>query len=457
MNTIETSIKCNTSQVKVTISGASKLAVPIALQSALGAFLGLTDVLMVSDFGPEATASVGIASKWVFVAMMIGAGLCTATGTLVAQYWGQGNTLACKQVFQLAMRVGTQWLLPIALVMTLAADWIMVLQTSDPQVMAYGKQYLWFAVPILLLSLVISVVETSLRSSNEVMIPLVIGSATILVNIVLNYCFIQGGFGFPALGVMGAALATTFARLIQILVLFSILYWKKHWLVIHKAQAATKKLTEKFHSLSVPAIANTVFWSLGTLCYQVIYGHMGTLELAVFSMMGPFEGVCYSLFFGISVACSVMLGQALGRNQFDEAVEMTSFFIRAILVLGVVASLLLLLNNAWLLQFLKLDQPELTPLAKPAIYLLGATIWLRMLNLILINGILRAGGENKFCLRMDMIAMWMVGIPIVAFAAFVLKWPFAWVLALMTLEEVTKFTLCIRRYWQRHWLKNLTV
>lgn len=438
-------------------SKVCKLAIPIAIQSALGAFLGLTDVLMVSDFGPEATAAVGTASKWVFVALMISAGLCTATGTLVAQYWGTKDTASCKQVLLIALSTGFKILIPISLLITFSAEWVMLLQTSDSQVIELGKQYLWFTAPILLLTLLISIVETSLRSSDEVILPLVIGVSIIFVNIGLNYCFISGGLGFPALGVLGAAIATTLARFIQILILVLVLYSRKHWLFKHYPVKASLALTERFQFLARPAIANTVFWSLGTLCYQVIFGHMGTIELAVFSMMGPFEGVCYSLFFGVSVACSVILGQCLGRGHFDVAVGITEFFIKVILCMGVLASILLLVNNSLLLSLLNLDSVDLIEHARPAVYLLGATIWLRMLNLMLINGVLRAGGENKFCLKMDMIAMWFVGIPLVAFAAFVLKWPFSWVLALMTVEEIVKFILCIRRYGKRHWLRTLTV
>ncbi|MBY5946906.1 MATE family efflux transporter [Photobacterium rosenbergii] len=439
------------------LSRAFKLSLPIAIQSALGAFLGLTDVLMVSDLGAAATASVGIASKWIFVAMMIAAGICTATGTLVAQYWGKGEVVACKQVVCEAFIEGSKLLLPIAIIITIFADAIMLLQTKDSEVMALGRDYLWFTAPILLLTLLLMICETTLRSSDEVVIPLVLGTTTILLNIALNYWFIKGGFGIPALGVIGAALATTVSRAVQILLTLAVLLSRHHWLLSGKFVRASQALRERFRMLAYPAMANTVFWALGTLCYQMIYGHLGTTELAVFSMMGPFEGLCYSLFFGVSVACSVMLGQALGRDDFSHAAVVANFYIRSILFMGVFASALILMNKSLLLSFLNLDQPDLVPLASPAITLLGLTIGLRMLNLILINGILRAGGENKFCLRMDFIAMWLVGIPLVAFAAFVLKWSFTWVLTIMMAEEIVKFVLCLKRYRQKYWLQNLTV
>ncbi|GAL29047.1 gamma-aminobutyrate:alpha-ketoglutarate aminotransferase [Vibrio variabilis] len=184
---------------------------------------------------------------------------------------------------------------------------------------------------------------------------------------------------------------------------------------------------------------------------------MGTTELAVFSMMGPFESLCYSLFFGISVACSILLGQSLGRDEFEQAFNMSKTFIKAVLVFGLLTGAGLLMDRETILSWLNLTTPELHPLASPAMVILCCAIWLRMLNLIIINGILRAGGDNKFCLRMDFIAMWCVGLPLTASAAFIFGLEFKLVYTCMLVEEVVKFSLCFHRYLKRYWMNNLTL
>ncbi len=139
---------------------------------------------------------------------------------------------------------------------------------------------------------------------------------------------------------------------------------------------------------------------------------MGTTELTVFSMIGPFESLCYSLFFGLSVACSVLLGQSLGRDDFAQALDMSKYFIKIVLVFGGIIGLLLLLGQHTILSWLNLASDELYPLASPALMIFCCAIWLRMLNMIIINGMLRAGGDNLFCLRMDFISTWVVGVPV---------------------------------------------
>ncbi|PWI32181.1 MATE family efflux transporter [Vibrio albus] len=439
------------------LTRVAKLAFPVALQSALVAILALADVLMVSDFGKEATAAVGIASKWHFVAIMIMAGLATSNGVLVSQYWGREDKSSAKTVSLQAMKLGSAIILPVTLLITLLSDSIMLLQTSDLQVISLGSQYLWYSFPVLILTHLVIVIESSLRSSNDAVLPLLVGAITIVINIGLNFWLIKGGLGIEAMGVSGAALATTISRVIQITILYLTLWQRRHWLIVTPTLANGSKLWKSYSSLALTNAANALLWAIGTLTYQMIFGHLGTTELAVFSMLGPFEALCYSAFMGISVACSVLLGQSLGRDEFAQAQDMTKLFLRYVLIFGLVLGSLLLAGRETLIDWLNLSSPELYSLALPAISILCCGIWLRMLNMIIINGILRAGGENLFCIRMDFIAMWVIGIPLTTYGAFIGEWGFKWVYVLMLSEEIVKFSLCFHRYLQRKWMNNLTL
>ncbi|GLS91744.1 MATE family efflux transporter [Psychromonas marina] len=441
------------------LSKVAKLAIPVAIQSALVAILAIADVLMVSDFGKEATASVGIASKWQFVAVMIIAGMSSANGILVAQYWGKNDRSSAKTITMLALHCGIKILIPVTLIMTLFSSYLMMLQTSDTKVIELGATYLWYSFPVLILTHMISISESAMRSSGDTMTPLCLGTVTIFINIALNFWLIKGGFGVPAMGVAGAALATTLSRLLQVGLIFMVLYRRQHWLFTTTTLvlSRSKKLWHSYKKLVIPSTASALVWACGTLTYQIVFGQMGTTELAVFSLLGPFESLCYSLFFGLSVACSVLLGQAMGKDDFAQAQQMSTFFIKIVLVVGVGTCLLLLQGQDQLLSWLHLSSDELAPLASPALLVLCCALWLRMLNMLIINGILRAGGDNLFCLRMDFISMWMVGVPLTAIAAFVLNWDFQYVYMMMLSEEIIKFSLCFSRYCKRHWLKNLTI
>jgi putative MATE family efflux protein len=438
------------------LSKVIKLGFPVAIQNALVAILALADVLMVSDFGKEATAAVGIASKWQFVATMIIAGMASANGILVAQYWGKNDRSAAKTITMLAMRCGAKILVPVTFAITLFSGYLMMLQTNDVTVIELGSSYLWYSFPILILTHLIMISESAMRASGDTMTPLYLGSITIAINIALNFWLIKGGFGVPAMGVAGAAIATTISRLLQVMFMFSLLYWRKHWLFSTEILTQSSKLWSSYKHISIPSTFSALIWAAGVLAYQMIFGHMGTTELAVFSMIGPFESLCYSLFLGISVACSVLLGQSLGRDEFTDADKIAKFFVKTVFTLGLCTGLVLFFAKGIILSWLNLTSEEFYPLASPALTVLFCAIWLRMLNAVIINGILRAGGDNHFCLRMDFFSAWMVGVPLTAFAAFVLKWEFQYVYMLMLTEELVKFALCFHRYLKRYWMKNLT-
>lgn len=439
------------------LSRVAKLALPVAIQSALVSILALADVLMVSDFGKEATAAVGIASKWHFVAIMIMAGLSMANGILVSQYWGKGDRDSAKTVTVQAVRIGVWIITPVTFMITLLSPWIMLLQTSDTQVIELGSTYLWYACPILVLTHIIIVFESSMRSSGDATNPLYIAALTIVLNIALNWWLIKGGLGIEPMGVAGAALATTISRVVQVVIMLLYMKLSNYWLIESRVLQDASRLLVSFKKLAVPTTCNALMWALGTLTYQMIIGHMGTNELAVFSMLGPFESLCYAIFFGVSAACSILTGQSLGREDFNHAINMSRFFLKLVFCVGICLGGILLINREWLLMCLNLDSADFYPLALPAVSILCMVIWLRMLNLIIINGILRAGGETHFCLRMDFLSMWVVGVPLTAYGALIGQWDFKWVYLMIISEEVIKFMLCFSRYLTLKWVNNLTI
>ncbi|MGL6259351.1 MATE family efflux transporter [Vibrio sp. WXL103] len=446
-----------TSQSRSLISRTLKLGIPVAIQSALVSILALADVLMVSSFGEAATASVGIAAKWHFVAIMVMAGLGIANGILIAQYWGKSDVIRCRKITRFAIYAGILLLIPISIAIVVFADWIMRLQTPDLNVIALGKEYLIYAAPVLLLTHVIIMFESSMRSTGNAVTPLNIAAVTIAVNIFLNFCLIQGNFGFPAMGVAGAALATTIARVFQLAVFIVYLAKRNHWLKGWSKESRDLPVERSFVKLAIPGIGNAVLWGSGTLVYQIIFGHLGTTELAVFSMFGPFESLCYSIFFGLSVASSVIIGQSLGQRNFEEAKDNAQRFLKFNLFAAFSVSSVMFLLRDQILSWLSLDGPEYIAISGPAIVVICIGLGIRMSNLMIINGVLRAGGENSHCLRIDFISMWLVGLPFTAIGAFVIGLPFHLVYTAMLCEEVIKLCLCYHRYRQFIWVKDLTL
>ncbi|GAB2990069.1 MATE family efflux transporter [Psychrosphaera aestuarii] len=436
-----------------------RLAWPISLQSMLVTFLSMIDVMMVSHLGDEAIAAVGLGNRVLFVVMVIVMGLSWAVGILSAQYHGAGQGQKIRGSILIAICYSLVALIPVIVASYFLSDDIMSLGSLDPAVIALGETYLWITMPSMVFVAIVQVFENALRSINQVKIPLVFSSISIVLNVVLNYWLINGGLGIPPLGVAGAAWATTISRLFQLIILISFLQTQKHILYISTSDFEFLKYRPNWSrllKLVLPMMLSFGIWSLGSFTYQLIFGRIGTTELAVISMLLPVEGIFLSIFFGIASACSIVVGQHLGANRLEEAWTMAKMFSglgpAVALCLGV---LLIIFNDAVLSPYQGVSEQTIN-LAKSIFYVIGGLAWLKVINMTLAMGILRAGGDNRFCLITDTLCMWLISIPLVWLAAFYWQLAFIWVVVIMYSEEVCKMFMFAWRVKNKRWMKNLT-
>lgn len=433
------------------------LALPVAFQSALVSALAMADVLMVGHLGSEAVAAVGLAAKLNFVLILIMAALGTGCSILCAQYFGAGRHEKVRQTLALTQCVGALIMLPFTLLVILNAEFLVRLGTRDPAVIQLGTPYMALLGLTLFTTQGIIVYESAMRAIGRTGWPLKYAIVAIVLNIVMNYWFINGGLGVPALGVTGAAVATVLARVFQI-------GWMtvdvQHTRTLHLSVSAFtglrhSTLPRRFFTLAWPLVLNFTLWSVGSLGYTLIAGRMGTVPLAVMSLLAPIEGMYHSLFFGLVNACGIMIGQRLGRGQFDEAQWLANRFMWMAPLGSLMVGVLLLVGSPVLLATLATQDSETLRQTQWAMVIMCLGFWIKVFNMTAIQGILRAGGDSKFCLGMDMVALWLIGLPLTWIAAFIWELPFIWVYALVLSEEVVKAAGVYWRVRRRYWLTNL--
>lgn len=441
------------------LKSSVKLAWPISLQNMLVTMLSMIDVMMVSHLGNASVAAVGLGNRVQFVVLVIVTGLSWGVGILSAQYYGAGNTQKIRRSILMGAILSFVGLLPVVILSFYFAGSVISLGSTDADVIAIGESYLWITMPSLIFVGASMVIENALRSVHQVKLPMFLSIFAILLNIILNYWLINGGLGIPALDVDGAAIATTASRVLHLVLLFSVLTVIKH--KIKPTRRDVKSLIEfqpwkKLVKLVLPLMFSFGVWSVGTFVYQLIYGRLGTQELAVISVLVPVEGMFMSLFFGFASACSIMVGHRLGANKFDEAwdVGRTFALLAPIVAIGL-GGILLLIEPIVFMPFS--DMPsETLAMASEVFLIIALCAWIKITNMTLAMGILRAGGETKACLYIDTFGMWMVSIPLTLLAAFYFELPMFWVVLTAYSEEVCKLFLFGWKVSQKRWLKNLT-
>lgn len=436
-----------------------KLAWPISLQSILVTMLGMSDIMMVGHLGDTAIASVGLGNRIQFVFLIVLAGLASGVGTLSAQHFGAGQVHIIRQVIIKTFIIAVTLLLPILFITFLFSDNIMGIATTDPSVIKAGTSYLWVTMPSLFFLVIVMVFENALRGLGQVTFPLLISTIAIVANIILNFWLIKGGLGVEPMGVIGAAIATLLARALHALLMLAYLAKVKHAIFpteVFCPDFFDKEKWIRLLKLVWPMMLSFGVWSLGTFVYQLIYGRIGTQELAVMSLLAPMEGLLVSFFFGFASACAILVGQRLGNNEFMGAWSLAkNYAISAPIVTFLLGLLLLQFEYLVFMPFANLSA-ETIELSHDIFVLITFGTCLKVFNLTMSMGILRAGGDNKYCMLIDISGMWVLSIPLTFFAAFYLELPIFWVVLIAYSEEITKAFMFIYRVRTKLWLKNLT-
>ncbi|WP_413698619.1 MATE family efflux transporter [Psychromonas sp. KJ10-10] len=260
-----------------------KIALPVALQSVLVSVLAMSDVFMVTGLGSSAVVAIGLATKMHFVLILIMASIGTAVSILVAQYFASKESSSSQSFVVLGLLAGIILLIPIAMIFFILPETMVMLLSEDNHLIDFTALYLRLSIPLLFLTHIIIVYEGALRSQANTVLPLVIATIAIVINILFNYLLINGFWQIPALGLAGVAIASDIARLLQVVILLAYLKHKKHMFSVSALMVNISLIflhAKQFWQTTWPLCINFSIWGLGTFAYHAIASISGTNALA---------------------------------------------------------------------------------------------------------------------------------------------------------------------------------
>ena len=263
-----------------------KLAIPIIIQNLLSAAVNSSDVIMLNYVGQSAISAVSLAANYSNILFMVYYGLGTGASLLCAQYFGKKNMQAIHAVEGIALRFSLAISALVALAAFTIPQRMLLLFTSDQELIAIGSSYIRIMGITYLCWGVTEIYLAILRSIGRVTISMALNMLAFGLNILLNAVFIFGLFGAPKLGVTGVAIATASSRLIQLIacVIVSLLSKDVKLNPIYMF-IRSKTLLNDFIHLSLPALGNDLSWSVAFSMYSVILGHLGTEAVAANSLV----------------------------------------------------------------------------------------------------------------------------------------------------------------------------
>ena len=433
-----------------------KLAIPIIIQNLLSAAVNSSDVIMLNYVGQSAISAVSLAANYSNILFMVYYGLGTGASLLCAQYFGKKNMQAIHAVEGIALRFSLAISVLVALAAFTMPQRMLLLFTSDQELIAIGSSYIRIMGITYLCWGVTEIYLAILRSIGRVTISMTLNMLAFGLNILLNAVFIFGLFGAPKLGVTGVAIATASSRLIQLVACVIVSLLSKD-VKLNPAYMfiRSKTLLNDFIHLSLPALGNDLSWSVAFSMYSVILGHLGTEAVAANSLVTVVRNVGSVFCFAIASAGTILLGRVMGQEELEKSKSYASRMLKMTVVAGAVGGVIVLAVTPFVLRFAFLNDTAMHYLKYMLLinsyYIMGSAV-----NTALIAGVFRAGGDTKFGLICDTIDMWVYAVPLGFFAAFVLKLPVLWVYFLLCTDEFVKWPWVIRHYRKGEWAKNIT-
>ena len=440
------------------------LALPMIVQNLITNSLGLVDTFMVGTLGEAPLAGVTLANIPIFVVQLIMFGFQSGSSVLISQYKGKGDLNAINRVMGLAMYSAGAITFAFALILTFLPHQFMSLFGNDPEIISIAVDYARIVGWSYFFDSFVQIYNGTHRAMGEPRRGMYILCVSMVVNTFLNWVFIYGKLGAPAMGAEGAALATLLARVVSFIIM---IVWavrdKKFRINLFLLLRPGQEMARRFIRIATPVVLNETLWSLGFSMYPTIMGHMdGSKEiLAAYAIAGNITNLCTVGIFAIAGTAAILVGQEIGSGNMHEVKSLGG-------LLSVIASLFGLVIGLISYGLLHLI---VIPYLYPLFDLSGraASICTMMLTVVFLTmllrafcttnivGVLRGGGDVRMATIIDIGPLWVVAVPLAALCGLVLDLGVLWVYLCIAMEELTKCILGFLRYRSGAWVRDVTV
>ena len=442
-----------------------RIGSPIALAQLLSSLLAVFDTFMVSVLGDNAVTAVAVGGNFSFLMIMVLFGFFSGLGIFVAQFFGAKEVGNIQKVFYISIVIG---LIVSSIFFTAAfffpekiislfnhgQDETNVFELSQMGV-SYLKVVAW-SYPLMAVSFAISMV---MRSVERVWYPQFVAIGIVLINTLLNYLLIEGNYGFPNLGVRGAAIATTTANLFGLIMLVGFTVFTKSPMFKVKLslyKEITLKFFKKLASKALPVALNETFWGLGMSTYLIAYGFISTEAISSVHISNQIMGLFWVVNAGVSSACAIMIGKKLGENHLQKAKEWGHKFVKLSFVFGIVFGVILFLLSDTIAYSFKGNSITVQRNASMILKVFSFYLPIKFLNALHIIGTLRSGGDTRFAFMAEAIPLWFVAIPLAFVLSIYTSIPIYLIVLIVNIEEIIKQVLLFFRFRTYKWVKNLT-
>lgn len=384
------------------------LAWPSALESILISLIGSVDTIMVSSLGTAAIAAVGLTNQPKFILLAMIFSLNTAITAIVARRKGEKDQEAANSTLRQGVMLSVMLSAVLAALGFIFAKPLMLFSGANEDTLQMSVQYFQIITISVFFNAVCMTINAAQRGAGNTRISMKTNILSNAVNLVFNYLLIGGNFGFPTLGVVGAAIATLLGSIAGlILAVFSVIGNEKFLhLDFHSKWTFDKGTLKNILNIGGSAMVEQVFMRIGFFAYSKIVASLGTVAYATHQICMNIINLSYAFGDGLTVASSSLVGQSLGAKKPDYAMVYGKIGQRLALTISTFLALLFILGRHLLISLFSND-PEVIALGGIILIVIALTTHAQT-SQVVFSGCLRGAGDTKYVAMVSLISIGII-------------------------------------------------
>jgi putative MATE family efflux protein len=437
----------------------AKIALPLALQNLISFGVGLADNFMVGSLGDLALSGVFLSNQVQWILHMLCAGLSAAMVILAAQYFGKGDNRNAKIVVTITLKIAFTVGVVLTVLVFCVPRSILGLFTDDGAVIAEGMKYIGIVCFSYIFFCTNNMLLAAMRCVQNTRIGFFSSLTGFCVNVFLNWVLIFGHFGFPAMGVRGAAIATLIARACEFAVSFIyVRFFDRHIRFrIGDLRLWDRLLLGDFFKYGFPVILGDIIWGIAGAVQVAILGRLGAEVLAANTIAANLHQLLGVLVYGIAGASGVIIGRTVGSGDVEKVKAYSRSLQIVFLCFGLVTGAVIFMLKDFILAVgFKAISAEAYGYAIQFLTVFSITIVGTSYQMSVLTGIVRAGGATSFVLLNDLFWVWVVVIPSALLSAFVFRFPPVVTFACLKSDQIFKCSVAAVKLHKWNWMKKLT-
>lgn len=431
------------------------LTTPIFVEILLIMLLGVSDVIMLSQYSDNAVAAVGMDSQILNMVLLIFEVFTAGTMVLCARYRGAKQPDKVDQVIVISLFFNFFAGVCVSLLLFFLAAPILRLMGIRPDLMADAIIYMRVVGGFLFLQGLSLTMSAILRSMELASLPMVVTLLINILNILGNYALIFGNFGAPALGVLGAAISTSACRAVAVLLLAFLLYRAGVRVTMASLRPFPLQRLRELLAIGLPAAGEFFSYQLSQLVITFFINKLGNEALTARTYCVNIIMFSYLFASAIGQGGAIVVGYLIGKCRMQAAYKMGWFCFKAALLVTVSISIVTALLGRNIMELLS---------SNPAIIQMGVSILFldiflefgRPIN-ILAGFMLRSASDSTYVFFVGVIFMWSVATGLSYVFGIVLGWGLLGMWIAFTLDEIIRAILLGRRWRSMKWATKFNV